>query len=116
MTVEIKMSSTYEQFSAPRTPNEPCLAQFVINELTKQGHPEPERWLNEQRADIQLNVVHGNCFLQRFQINDIWRMRIGSLDEDTIIERMALDNDCDIEIWKSKFSKYVVPFVTMRQL
>ena len=99
--------------------NEPTinLIEWVTEELTKLGHPEPSRWqqhLNivpETNPDLPLPLDQ-----QQFKINRVFQLVLGRANVNTFDLRMLLTQFEDVGVWQTCYSKHILPFVAAQQL
>lgn len=102
--------------TTPRQAGDEDLVQYVYDVLNEQGHRNPRNWFNQQHPRKQAEITQGNPVLQRFLINDIFRINLGLLDVATHRARFVLTDQSSLQDWKLCFQKVVAPIIVAYEL
>lgn len=96
------------------------LVDWVSNDLSEAGHPEPKRWENRlvETGTIALTDEYNGSTFQIAAINSALRYALLSAPMPTTeVRMMVVDADeSDVDSWKNLIHNHVVPFMVEHNL
>lgn len=109
---------TISILNVPRHPHEYDVTALFLTELMEQGIQSfefLERFSYFREAFYIPGQQEPNEYLQRFLMNRVLRLYLGSLDRPTIQERLCLVDDGSTQDWLDLMERIVIPSIVKIQ-
>lgn len=84
------------------------LGLFIVNELTKRGHPDPYQWQKGLKPEYRKETSE----IQKLLINQHLRFIIGQYP-DTTETRFYVDDHVGIVEWKTLMRNAIIPWLML---
>jgi hypothetical protein len=114
MTLETKLTSTFQNYHQPKPEGEIDLVNEVYEILVQSGLKKNIAAYTEDR---RIKEAQGKgAAIQRFLLNSYWTLQLMSASQPSIEERYCLIPNGEIEDWLKLFKARIVPFLVSNNL